>query len=71
MAKRNRGGQIDSDVDSLDWPYGDRFMVYQPEYRAWYLGKVVEWNNVSKMVRIRYPGWGDDADIWIHYMSDR
>lgn len=70
MAKRNRE-EIVTDISRLDWPYGERFMVYQPEYGAWYMGKLTEWNEKTNLVRIRYPGWGEEADDWIHSKSDR
>ena len=67
MMKRPRADT----TDDIDWPYGDRFMVYHPQYLSWYLGKVSVVDAKARKVRIRYAGWGEEDDEWIDVNSDR
>ena len=58
-------------AEDVDWPYGDRFMVFYPSTQCWYLGKIASVNAKDRKIRIRYAGWGEDDDEWIEVNSDR
>ncbi|GAX75425.1 hypothetical protein CEUSTIGMA_g2869.t1 [Chlamydomonas eustigma] len=56
-------------VSQSEWPYGNKFMVYNIRYAAWYLAKSIRFKN--GFVQVRYCGWGAEEDELINVMSDR